>query len=146
MTKRNTFAKLALITAVMTMAQPAMSAIEMDEKDFGPSYGSTLGDAAVARPMQFAAASLGTVIYGLSYPFSYYGGNVEQAKRKLVYEPWNAMYRCLGCTVAEDKYYTNNDINPNVQRRIIGGKYELTIATEDDVSVEDPSGVVSQGW
>ncbi len=140
--------KLAMWTMIggllLATTQPAISAIEINDEEFGPDYGTMVGDAVVGKPLQLITAVAGSVTYALSYPFSYYGGNVEQAKNKLVYEPWDAMYRCLGCTVSEDKYYKSRNIPPNAKRMVIDGQYEVSIQTDDIVQVEDPSGVITE--
>ena len=96
-----------LISASLAFAsmQPALAAIEIDETDFGPSYETRAVDTVVGKPLQLVAAVAGTAAYIVSLPFSLIGGNADQAQQKLFVEPWNAMSRCLGCTVAEDNYY-----------------------------------------
>ncbi len=82
--------KLAMWTMVggllLATTQPAMSAIEIDEKEFGPDYGTMVGDAVVGKPLQFAAAVAGSVTYALSYPFSYYGVWLSMVNMKLVFK------------------------------------------------------------
>ena len=93
------FASLGLMAASM---QPALAAIEIDESDFGPSYETMVVDTVVGKPLQLVNAVAGTAAYIVSLPFSIIGGNPDQAQQKLFVEPWSAMGRCLGCTVAED--------------------------------------------
>lgn len=145
MAKINKLATLTMIgSLLLATTQPAMSAIEINEEEFGPSYETMAADAVVGKPLQLVAAVAGTATYVVSLPFSVAGGNAEQAKRKLVTEPWTAMNRCLGCTVSEDKYYKSQNIDPNATRMVIGDQYEISIKTDDNVIVEDPSGVVTE--
>ncbi len=145
MAKMNKLATFAMVGGLlMATTQPAMSAIEINEEEFGPNYETMAADAMVGKPLQFVAAVAGTATYVVSLPFSYVGGNAEQAKKKLVLEPWGAMNRCLGCTVSEDKYYKSRNIDPNAERMVIGDQYEVSISTDDNVIIEDPSGVVSK--
>ncbi len=44
-------------------------------------------DALVVRPVGIAATVLGSVVYVISLPFSYFGGNQPEAYRELVVEP-----------------------------------------------------------
>lgn len=125
-------ATLALTVAIM---QPASAAIEIDETDFGPSYGTMMVDTIVGKPLQLVNAVAGTAAYVVSLPFSLIGGNADQAQQKLFVEPWDAMGRCLGCTVAEDNYYKSQVIDNNVVRIIVDQPSEILINTNDYVVV-----------
>lgn len=132
-----TMAGLGLIMATML---PAAAAIEIDETDFGPSYDTMVVDTVVGKPLQLVAAVAGTAAYVVSLPFSMAGGNPEQAQQKLVVEPWQAMGRCLGCTVAEDNYYKSqavdqNTSDGNVVRIVVDQPSEILINTNDNVVV-----------
>lgn len=123
----------ASLIAVMT--QPAAAAIEIDENDFGPSYGTMMVDTVAGKPLQLLAAVAGTAAYVVSLPFSLAAGNAEQAQQKLVVEPWDAMSRCLGCTVAEDNYYKSQVVNENTVRIVVDQPSEILINTNDYVVV-----------
>ena len=125
-------ASLSLMAASM---QPALAAIEIDESDFGPSYGTMLADTTVGKPLQLVSAVTGTALYLVSLPFSLIGGNADQAQQKLFVEPWNAMGRCLGCTVAEDNYYKSQATDKNVVRIVVDQPSEILINTNDYVIV-----------
>jgi len=125
-------ASLSLMAASM---QPALAAIEIDESDFGPSYGTMLADTTVGKPLQLVGAVTGTALYLVSLPFSLIGGNADQAQQKLFVEPWNAMGRCLGCTVAEDNYYKSQATDKNVVRIVVDQPSEILINTNDYVIV-----------
>lgn len=120
---------------IAMLAQPAAAAIEIDENDFGPSYDTMIVDTVAGKPLQLLAAIAGTAAYVVSLPFSLAAGNAEQAQQKLVVEPWDAMSRCLGCTVAEDNYYKSQVINKNTVRIIVDQPSEILINTNDYVVV-----------
>lgn len=123
---------LSLVAATM---QPALAAIEIDETDFGPSYETMVVDTVVGKPLQLVSAIAGTAAYLVSLPFSLIGGNADQAQQKLFVEPWDAMGRCLGCTVAEDNYYKSQVTNDNVVRIVVDRPSEILINTNDYVVV-----------
>ncbi|MDN3398043.1 hypothetical protein QL919_04810 [Psychrobacter sp. APC 3426] len=125
-------ASLGLMAATM---QPALAAIEIDETDFGPSYETMVVDTVVGKPLQLVNAVAGTAAYIVSLPFSLIGGNADQAQQKLFVEPWDAMARCLGCTVAEDNYYKSQVVDNNVVRIVVDQPSEILINTNDYVVV-----------
>lgn len=130
------FLSAAISISIMTVVmQPATAAIEIDESDFGPSYDTMVVDTVAGKPLQLIAAIAGTAAYVVSLPFSLIGGNADQAQQKLVVEPWNAMGRCLGCTVAEDNYYKSQAINDNTVRIVVDQPSEILINTNDYVVV-----------
>ncbi len=128
---------LACTSLVAASMQSAVAAIEIDETDFGPSYETMVVDTVVGKPLQLVAAVTGTAAYLVSLPFSLIGGNADQAQRKLFVEPWDAMGRCLGCTVAEDNYYKSQALDPNdnVVRIVVDQPSEVIISTDDYVVV-----------
>ena len=121
---------------VFSSMQPALAAIEIDETDFGPSYETMAVDTIVGKPLQLVAALAGTAAYIVSLPFSLIGGNADQAQQKLFVKPWDAMGRCLGCTVAEDNYYKSQVIDNNVVRIVVDQPSEIIINTNDYVVVK----------
>ena len=121
---------------VFASMQPALAAIEIDETDFGPSYETMAVDTIVGKPLQLVAALAGTAAYIVSLPFSLIGGNADQAQQKLFVEPWDAMGRCLGCTVAEDNYYKSQVIDNNVVRIVVDQPSEIIINTNDYVVIK----------
>lgn len=133
--KQKVFTVAASLSLLATSMQPALAAIEIDETDFGPSYETMVVDTVVGKPLQLVNAVAGTAAYLVSLPFSLIGGNADQAQQKLFVEPWNAMGRCLGCTVAEDNYYKSQVINNNVVRIVVDRPSEVLINTNDYVVV-----------
>lgn len=134
--KQKIFTVAASLSLLVTSMQPAAAAIEIDETDFGPSYGTMVVDTVVGKPLQLVNAVAGTAAYFVSLPFSLIGGNADQAQQKLFVEPWNAMGRCLGCTVAEDNYYKSQVVNnDNTVRIVVDQPSEILINTNDYVVV-----------
>ncbi|WP_350561465.1 hypothetical protein [Psychrobacter sp. CAL346-MNA-CIBAN-0220] len=123
------------VSVAMASMQPASAAIEIDETDFGPSYETMAVDTIVGKPLQLITAIAGTAVYLVSLPYSLIGRNADQAQQKLFVEPWDAMGRCLGCTVAEDNYYKSQAVNDNVVRIVVDRPSEILINTNDHVIV-----------
>ncbi|WP_201556684.1 hypothetical protein [Psychrobacter sp. 72-O-c] len=133
--KHRLLTAIASVSLIMVSMQPALAAIEIDETDFGPSYETMAVDTIVGKPLQLVTAVAGTAAYLVSLPFSLIGGNADQAQQKLFVEPWDAMARCLGCTVAEDNYYKSQVVNDNVVRIVVDRPSEILINTNDYVIV-----------
>ncbi|WP_420230112.1 hypothetical protein ACOBWA_02300 [Psychrobacter sp. ER1] len=133
--KQRFFTVLATLGLLAATIQPTFAAIEIDETDFGPSYETMVVDTIVGKPLQLVNAVAGTAAYIVSLPFSLIGGNADQAQQKLFVEPWNAMGRCLGCTVAEDNYYKSQVVDNNVVRIVVDQPSEILINTNDYVVV-----------
>ncbi|KRG36009.1 hypothetical protein [Psychrobacter sp. P11G3] len=133
--KQRFFTVLATLGLVAATIQPTFAAIEIDETDFGPSYETMVVDTIVGKPLQLVNAVAGTAAYIVSLPFSLIGGNADQAQQKLFVEPWDAMGRCLGCTVAEDNYYKSQVVDKNVVRIVVDQPSEILINTNDYVVV-----------
>lgn len=129
------FTTIASAGIIVALMQPATAAIEIDETDFGPSYETMVVDTVAGKPLQLINAVAGTLAYVVSLPFSLIGGNADQAQQKLFVEPWDAMARCLGCTVAEDNYYKSQVVNDNVVRIVVDQPSEILINTNDYVVV-----------
>ena len=141
-TKSQRTFKYKIISAIISVSfiaaatmHPAAAAIEIDETDFGPSYETMAVDTIVGKPLQLVTALAGTAAYIVSLPFSLIGGNADQAQQKLFVEPWDAMGRCLGCTVAEDNYYKSQAVNNNVVRIVVDQPSEILINTNNQVIV-----------
>ncbi|MGO2277384.1 hypothetical protein [Psychrobacter sp. AOP7-D1-21] len=133
--KQRFFTVMVTLGLVAATIQPTFAAIEIDETDFGPSYETMVVDTVVGKPLQLANAVVGTAAYIVSLPFSLIGRNADQAQQKLFVEPWDAMGRCLGCTVAEDNYYKSQVFDKNVVRIVVDQPSEILINTNDYVVV-----------
>jgi len=91
--------KLALYSTLFLMilasTAPAAIAGEIEEERNG---GEMVADALVARPIGLVITGLGIATFVVSLPFSWLGGNVDEAAEKLVKGPARATFdRCLGC-------------------------------------------------
>ena len=126
---------LTSISLVVITMNSASAAIEIDETDFGPSYDTMVVDTVVGKPLQLVAAVTGTAAYLVSLPFAVVGGNADQSQQKLFVEPWEAMSRCLGCTVSEDNYYKSQAVDDNTVRIVVDQPSEILINTNDYVVV-----------
>jgi hypothetical protein len=63
-----------------------------------PTAGGMIIDGLVVRPLGLVATILGSVAFVVTLPFSALGGNVDEAREKLVAEPAAYTFRrCLGC-------------------------------------------------
>ncbi|MGP4716109.1 hypothetical protein ACTXGL_05670 [Psychrobacter sp. T6-6] len=133
--KQSLFTVGATLGLMVASMQPTFAAIEIDETDFGPSYETMVVDTVVGKPLQLVNAVAGTAVYLVSLPFSLIGGNADQAQQKLFVEPWDAMGRCLGCTVAEDNYYKSQVVDNNIVRIVVDQPSEILINTNDYVVV-----------
>ncbi len=57
-----------------------------------------VADGLIARPLGIASTIIGTGLFIVTLPFSFIGGNVDEASQVLVQEPANYTFgRCLGC-------------------------------------------------
>jgi len=86
---------LATLMAVLLLAPSVSFAASIDES---PSAGAMVGDAIVARPALLVLTAAGTIIYLVTLPFSWAGGNADEAAEQLVIGPAKSTFvRCLGC-------------------------------------------------
>lgn len=80
----------ALIAATLLGVVPAAEVSGGDDDLRGlrePTAEGMAADALVVRPVGIAATIVGAVIYAISLPFSYAGGNQQQAYETLVVDP-----------------------------------------------------------
>lgn len=124
----------ALMTAV-ALNTSANAAIEIDEKDFGPTYSSAALDILIAKPLQVAGAFAGTAIHLVGLPFSYASDSVESSAKVLIEQPWDALNRCVGCSVAYDNYIKNQEYPSNEVRFLVDRPSEVIINTNQDIVV-----------
>jgi hypothetical protein len=86
-----------LVVAVLSMSFSTIASAEDVRYPDEPTAIGMLADFVVVRPFAILGAGISTVGYGLSYPFSYWARNTEQAKQKMVVEPFEyAFKRPLG--------------------------------------------------
>lgn len=130
--------KKIIATALLSLAvvsTSAHAAIEIDEnQDFGPTYGSTVADATIGKPLQLANAVLGTALHVVTLPFNAYSGSVDESYETLVRKPWEALRRCTGCTPEYDHSIKNE---PQTQYRfVVTQPSEIIINSNDNVVIQ----------
>jgi hypothetical protein len=86
------FGKLTMVTVLMAVLVvgplvPAAAASEQMEKE-KPSGGMMMWDTFALRPIGICATAIGSVVWLVSYPFAYLGGNTEAATEALVQAPY----------------------------------------------------------
>lgn len=95
---KNVLLKIQTIAlGVMLGIVPGSVAAYDDVREHPASANLMIVDALVMRPATFGATLLGSVAFVISLPFSATGGNVAEAKEKLIMEPWRYTFdRPLG--------------------------------------------------
>lgn len=132
--------KKVLIASVLSLGlmSNAHSAIEIDEKEnFGPTYGSTVADLTIGKPLQVIGATLGTALHIVGIPFSIASNSVGESYDTLVRQPWSALQRCNGCTPAYDSYIKSQEANT--------GEVRFVVDRPSEVVIQTPGGVVVNG-
>lgn len=62
-----------------------------------PTAGAMVADFVLVRPFAILGLGVSTLAFGLSYPFAAWGNNADQAKEKMVVDPYEyAFKRPLG--------------------------------------------------
>lgn len=113
----------------------AGAAVEIDERDYGPTYGSMVTDVAIAKPLQLAGAIAGTALHVVALPFSYASDSVDSSYETLVRQPWDALRRCVGCSASYDAYVKNEGVSTNEVRFVVDRPSEIIINTDQSVEV-----------
>jgi hypothetical protein len=91
--KSAVLALLPLVAALSTVPRtPAWAGGAADTVDDLKAEKMAL-DALVVRPLGVAATALGSVLYVISLPFSYTGGNQREAQQALVEDPARHTFR-----------------------------------------------------
>lgn len=130
--------KLLACALSISLITPTFAAIEIDETSYGPSYGSTLTDVAIGKPLQLAGAILGTAAYIAAIPFSLASDSLDETHRVLVEEPWYALQRCNGCTVSYDNYLKLKNDPQAELRFVVVQPSEVVINTNGEVVIKSP--------
>ncbi len=108
--RQRAFAVLAILAlgpVVMALPAPTLAAglVQLAETEIfyqEPRAGEMIIDGLVVRPVTFVATVVGTVVWIITLPFSAAGGNVGQAREKLIDGPAAYTFtRCLGCVRRE---------------------------------------------
>lgn len=129
---------IAIVALTFGSVTPSMAAVEIDEKDYGPTYGTMMADATIGKPLQALAVVGGALTWLISFPFTNYTGDSEIARQKLIDGPSQALDRCLGCTTEQDAYYKSQTLPENQVRLVIDGPSEVYINTDQNVVVNAP--------
>lgn len=130
--------KLILASVLaLGMASTANAAIEINENEnFGPTYGSTVADLTVGKPLQVIGAVAGTALHIAGIPFSIASNSVGESFDTLVRQPWTALQRCNGCTPAYDNYIKSQQNPTGEVRFVVDGPSEVIIQTENGIIVD----------
>lgn len=134
--------KLILASVLaLGMASTANAAIEINESEgFGPTYGSTVADLTVGKPLQLVGAVAGTALHVVTLPFALASNSVDESYDTLVRQPWTALKRCNGCSPAYYAYVKSQEEGTGEVRIIVDRPSEVVIQTKDGVVV---NGVVA---
>lgn len=65
----------------------ASTMADEDQYSYAPSAEHMLADLILVRPIMLVGTALGTAAFLVSLPFTALGGNVDEAKKRLVEEP-----------------------------------------------------------
>lgn len=132
--------KRVLLASALSLAltSPAFAAIEIDENDFGPTYGSTVADLTVGKPLQLVGAIGGTALHIAALPFSVVSGSVGESYQTLVAKPWSNLRRCNGCTPSYDHYVKSQNRPEGEIRFVVDRPSEIVIHTDGRVTVDAP--------
>ncbi|MDO4250164.1 MAG: hypothetical protein Q4C68_01495 [Moraxella sp.] len=129
--------RILVATALsFVFAGSAHAAIEIDESQgFGPTYGSTMADVTIGKPLQVVGAVLGTVAHVVNLPFAMASDSVDESYETLVAGPWSALQRCSGCSPAYDNYVKSQQNPQGEVRFIVTQPSEVIIHSNDTVIV-----------
>lgn len=123
---------IALLAGISVQAH---SAVEINENDFGPTYGTATADILVAKPLQLAGAVAGTALHVVGLPFSIASDSVDSSYEVLVQQPWDKLRRGVGYSEAYDTYVKNQGVNPNEVRFVVDRPSEVIINTDQNVQI-----------
>lgn len=119
----------------LALIAPAHAAIEINETDFGPSYGSAVADITIGKPLQLVGAVIGTALHVVGLPFSAASNSIDETYEVLVDKPWRALHRCTGCTPAYDSYIKSQTDAKNQVRFTVDRPSEIVINSDGTVVV-----------
>lgn len=129
---------LLVATLSAAMVSPSVAAIEVDDEHFGPTYDRMVVDTVVGKPLGLLAVVGGAAAWVASLPFTLFNGDAVRARQTLIDEPFYALNRCHGCTVAEDSYYKSQQDDQHNVRVVVDGPSEILINTNQNVVVNQP--------
>ena len=68
------------------------------QHQYQPTAEQMIVDGLIYRPISLAGTLIGTGIFIVTLPFSLFGGNTDEAGKRLILDPAsNTFERCLGC-------------------------------------------------
>lgn len=123
------------LALVAVLGVQAHAATEINEKYFGPTYGTAAADVLVAKPLQLAGAVAGTALHVVALPFSVASDSVESSYDVLVKQPWSSLRRGVGYSEEYDAYVKNQYTSPHEVRFVVDRPSEVIISTNQDVQV-----------
>ena len=100
------------VLSVMVLVFAVSGSVQAERTDTSPSAVEMISDFVVLRPLLMGATAGGTALYLVSSPFSYVGGNSDEAAEVLVGRPFRATFtRCLGCSLTESDVLSKSNQN-----------------------------------
>lgn len=90
--KRHLTVALVVTAFLLGPLAPAALADEYGERE-KPSGGQMMWDALAMRPIGMVATAVGSVVWLVSYPFAYWGGNTDESTEALVKDPVEWTFR-----------------------------------------------------
>lgn len=127
--------KYLALALFASIGMNAHSATEINDKDFGPTYGTAAADILVAKPLQVAGAVAGTALHVVGLPFSVASDSVDSSYEVLVRQPWDKLRRGVGYSEAYDAHIKNQYTNPNEVRFVVDRPSEIIINTDQNVQI-----------
>jgi hypothetical protein len=85
--KHHRIAVGVIIALIVCLPGAAAFADQYTERE-KPTGGMMMWDALVMRPIGIVGTALGSVVWVVSYPFAYLGGNTDESTEALVQEPF----------------------------------------------------------
>jgi hypothetical protein len=90
--KRHLMVVLVVSALTLGTLSPAALADEWTERE-KPTGGQMMWDSLALRPIGMVATAMGSVVWLVSYPFAYWGGNTEESTQALVKDPVEWTFR-----------------------------------------------------
>ena len=85
--KRKAIAVVVMVAVIIGLLGPAALAEQYIERE-KPTGGMMMWDALVMRPIGMVGTVVGSVVWLVSYPFAYLGGNADESTEALVQQPF----------------------------------------------------------
>jgi hypothetical protein len=85
--KRNGTAVIVMAAVIICLLSPMAFASQYAERE-KPTGGMMMWDILVMRPIGIVGTAVGSVVWVISYPFAYWGGNTDESTEALVQKPY----------------------------------------------------------